>query len=342
MRKAVKTRDAALDGRFLYGVITTGVCCRPVCRSRPPRPENLRFFADLPAAQAAGFRPCKRCRPDQASTSLETRVLAAARFLIAHPDTATGLRGLARQVHWSPAHLQRRFKAELGCSPRQFQEAVRLGRLRQLLRRRAAIGRALLDAGFGSHSEGYRAVAQTLGMAPAVYQRGATAEILEYAAAHSSLGWVMLAATARGVCYAQFGTSAAALRQDLAAEFPGATLRESTDGRVDRWLAELLEAIEVGRSLQRIPLDLRGTAFQVRVWQALRRVAVGRTRSYAELAAGIGQPEATRAVASACARNRIAVIVPCHRIVRGDGGLAGYRWGVKRKQALLDRESGRS
>jgi AraC family transcriptional regulator of adaptative response/methylated-DNA-[protein]-cysteine methyltransferase len=343
MRAAVLARDPAMDGRFIYGVVTTGVYCRPACRSRTPRPENLRFFADAGAAAAAGFRACKRCRPNEAADAIDRPIFAVAQFLLAEPDSTAGLADLARRAHMSPAHFQRRFKKALGVSPREFRQAARLGRLRQLLRGRGEVGRALLDAGFASPSDGYRAAQSALGMTPTQFRRGARGEEIEYLAQRSALGWLMIAATRKGVCFAQFGDSQASLRRLLAAEFPQAALRDAgkapPGSRLHAWMAALLATIGQGAPLSRLPLDLRGTAFQIRVWGALQRIAAGETRSYGEVAQAIHEPRSIRAVASACARNRIAVLVPCHRVLRGDGALAGYRWGLPRKRALLRREA---
>jgi AraC family transcriptional regulator of adaptative response/methylated-DNA-[protein]-cysteine methyltransferase len=343
MRAAVMARDPAMDGRFFYGVITTGVYCRPPCRSRPPRPENLRFFANASAAEAAGFRACKRCRPDAPGNAIDRPIFAVAQFLLAEPDSVADLAALARRAHMSPAHFQRRFKKSLGVSPREFQQAARLGRLRQLLRGRSEIGRALLDAGFASPSDGYRAAQRALGMTPSQFRRGAQGEDIEYLAQRSALGWLMIAATRKGVCFAQFGDSEASLRQLLATEFPLAALRDAgksePGSRLHAWMAALVATIGQGAPLSRIPLDLRGTAFQIRVWGALQRIAAGQTRSYRAVAQTLHEPRAIRAVASACARNRVAVLVPCHRVLRADGKLAGYRWGLTRKRALLAREA---
>ena len=343
MQAAVLARDPAMDGRFFYGVITTGVYCRPACRSRTPRPENLRFFANPADAAAAGFRACKRCRPEVTGNAIDRPIFAVAQFLLAEPDSAARLAALARRAHMSPTHFQRRFKKTLGVSPREFQQAARLGRLKQLLRGRGAIGPALLDAGFASPSDGYRAAQRALGMTPTQFRRGAQGEDIGFLAQRSALGWLMIAATRKGVCFAQFGDSQANLRQLLATEFPQAVLRHAgkadPGSRLHAWMAALLATVGQGAPLSRIPLDLRGTAFQIRVWGALQRIAAGQTRSYRAIAQALHEPRAVRAVASACARNRVAVLVPCHRVLRADGGLAGYRWGLTRKRALLRREA---
>jgi AraC family transcriptional regulator of adaptative response/methylated-DNA-[protein]-cysteine methyltransferase len=246
----------------------------------------------------------------------------------------------------SPAHFQRRFKKLLGASPRQFQEAVRLGRLKQLLRGQAAVSHALLDAGFASQSPGYRAAQRALGMSPAQFRRGGQGEPIDYLTAHCELGELMIAATAQGVCFVQFGADADELKDLLAQEFPRAELRDaaamSRAAALRGWLKALVRTIDRGAPLTRIPLDLRGTAFQIRVWRELQKISSGATRSYAQVAARLKMPRAVRAVASACARNRIAVLVPCHRVLRGDGELAGYRWGLQRKRALLDKEAAKA
>jgi AraC family transcriptional regulator of adaptative response/methylated-DNA-[protein]-cysteine methyltransferase len=346
MRVAIARRDPAFDRRFFFGVVTTGVYCRPVCRSRAPNPENIRFFASAQDAAAAGYRACKRCRPDAATDPATKSLIDLARFLLAHAGERLPLASLARRAHVSPGHLQRRFKALFGMSPREFQEAARLGQLRQLLRKRkqTEVLASLLDAGFGSAAQGYRAAKRHLGMTPQQFRAGAPDETIRFAAAPCVLGFVMLGATERGVCFAQFADNANGLETALREEFPRATLvaagQAAQDAKVHAWLALLTDSVERGTaSAGKIPLDLRGTAFQMRVWRELQKIQRGGTRSYRQVATRIGAPKASRAVASACARNRVAVLVPCHRVIRGDGNLAGYRWGLKRKRALLAAET---
>lgn len=341
MWRAVVARDARQDGTFFYGVATTGVFCRPSCASRRARRENVRFFESAAAAVAAGFRPCKRCAPLATRAPVATRIEAVARYIDGHADEALPLATLAARARLSPAHFQRRFKALLGVSPKAYQDGARLARLKAGLRTGGAVLDAIVGAGFSSTSRVYGEAARNLGMTPSAYRAGGAGETIAYACRSTALGLLMMAATDRGVCFAQFGRSEAALRRELGAEFPKATLAPSPlaeSPELDAWV-RAFEAHVAGRAPRPdVPLDLRGTAFQIRVWRFLLGIRAGEVLSYTEVAAGIGAPKAVRAAASACAANRIAVLVPCHRVLRGDGGLGGYRWGVERKRALIDAE----
>jgi AraC family transcriptional regulator of adaptative response/methylated-DNA-[protein]-cysteine methyltransferase len=341
LRRAIGARDAAYDGRFVYGVASTGIYCRPSCPSRAARPEQLRFFATPAAATAAGFRACKRCQPDAPESAATRRMRDLARYIDAHADEALSLARLAHRAHLSPAHLQRRFKAVLGVSPKAYQDAARLRALKQTLRRGGRVLEAIEGAGFQSTSRIYGNAARNLGMTPSRYRAGGVDETISHAARRTSLGWLVMGATDRGVCFAEFGATRAALEARLRAEFPRATLRAAGPGaapQLDAWILAL-EA-HLARSAPRpdLPLDLRGTAFQIRVWRFLLGIPTGTTATYRDVASGIGSPAAVRAAASACAANRIAVLVPCHRVLRSDGALGGYRWGLARKRALLDYE----
>lgn len=340
--QAVRTRDRACDGRFVYGVLTTGVFCRPSCPSRMPRPEHLRWFADGDAARQAGFRPCKRCRPDQPDEA--SRLAAVARHIEAHADEPLPLARLAALAGLSPAHLQRRFRAAFGVSPRQLQDAVRMRTLKGELRRGQPVADAIYTAGFGSPSRVYGEAARHLGMTPSAYRRGGAGETLAYAVRGTALGPLLMAASERGVCFAQFGASAEALLAQLRAEFPRAEVVRSDaehSPALDAWIDALDAHLSRGAHRPDLPLDLRGTAFQMRVWRFLLGLDEAQVVSYGELARAIDAPSAQRAVASACGANRIAVLVPCHRVLRGDGALGGYRWGLERKRALLDAERAR-
>jgi AraC family transcriptional regulator of adaptative response/methylated-DNA-[protein]-cysteine methyltransferase len=341
MWRAIAARDARFDGVFWYGVVTTGVFCRPSCASRPARRDNVRFFASTAAATAAGLRACKRCRPLADGDPLAARIEAVARFIDAHADEPLPLARLAARARLSPAHFQRRFKARMGVSPKVYQDGVRLARLKAGLRGGEAVLDAIVGAGFSSTSRLYGEAARNLGMTPSAYRAGGAGETIAYACRPTALGLLMMAATDRGVCFAQFGTSEAALRRELAAEFPRAALAPSaraTSAELEAWVRAFEAHLGGDAPRPELPLDLRGTAFQIRVWRFLLGIGAGEVRSYTEVAAGIGAPRAVRAAASACAANRIAVLVPCHRVLRGDGGLGGYRWGLERKRALLDRE----
>ena len=341
---AVVDRDRSADGQFFYAVTTTGVYCHPSCASRSPNRENVRFYDSAAAAEAAGFRACRRCRPDTWASDLE-RLAATARYIEAHADETLPLKVLAERVDWSPTVLQKKFKALFGASPKVFRDAARMGRLKELLRESGDVTAAIFEAGFGSTSRVYERSARNLGMTPAAYRRGGQNETIFHAYRTSSLGPMLMAATARGICFVQFGESRDELLEMLAREFPKATLTDSpaaASPALDDWMAALEQHLTNGGPKPDLPLDLRGTAFQLKVWRFLLGVADGATVSYGDVARGIGQPRAVRAAASACGRNRVAVLVPCHRVLRGDGGLGGYRWGLDRKRTLLDAERRRA
>jgi AraC family transcriptional regulator of adaptative response/methylated-DNA-[protein]-cysteine methyltransferase len=343
MRAAVAGRDKAYDGRFVYAVVTTGGFCRPSCSARAARPENLRFFASNGAARAAGFRPCKRCRPEEVASGVE-RMVALARHIETHADEALSLASLASRAGLSASRLQRVFKATFGVTPKQYQDAARSERLKDLLKSSGGVADAIFAAGYGSTSRVYGEASRNVGMTPGAYRAGGAGETITYACRDSALGPLLMAAPKRGVCFAQFGKSERALIRQLQQEFPNATLRASTatDAQeLDAWVEALNEHLSAGAPRPELPLDLRGTAFQIRVWQFLLHVAEGDVVSYSEVAAGIGKPKAVRAAASACGANSIAELIPCHRVLRSDGGLGGYRWGSERYRALLVAERGR-
>jgi AraC family transcriptional regulator of adaptative response/methylated-DNA-[protein]-cysteine methyltransferase len=340
MRKAVTERDQRLDGRFVYGVVTTGVYCRPSCKSRRAKAANVRFFAGPEAAETAGFRECKRCRP---RTTANGTVLmqSLAKYIDDHAEQPLSLDVLSEQAHLSPTHLQRTFKAVLGVSPKAYHDAARLRLLKGSLKAGKSVLEAIGDAGFQSTSRIYGHAARSLGMAPSVYRAGGLGEAIAYAYRETALGPLLMAATDRGVCFAQFGVGESALVAQLKGEFPQASVTASTmtqSPQLNAWIEALESHIATSAPRPDVPLDLRGTAFQIQVWKFLLGVPMGSVVSYSEVAQGIGAPKAVRAAASACAVNRIAVLVPCHRVLRGDGGLGGYRWGLERKRALLDHE----
>ncbi len=339
--RAVLARDAAWDGRFVYAVTSTGVFCRPSCPSRQPRRDRVRFFAAPAEAVSAGFRACKRCRPgSEIASEAEQAVARARRYLDQHPDERVGLARLAREAGMSPWHLQRTFKRITGLSPREYASARRADRLRVTLRREGSVSRATYEAGFGSSSRVYERAHAMLGMTPGTFRRGGAGMDIRYTIIASPYGRLLVAATDKGVAAVALGESDAALVRELGAMFPDATRARVDEG--DRWLAGLVKqvAAELARpgSTPAIPLDLAGTAFQWRVWQALTRIPAGQTRTYQQVARELGKPRAVRAVASACAANRVAVVVPCHRVIRTDGSLGGYRWGLPRKARLLEAE----
>lgn len=341
--KAVTERDAGQDGKFLYGVLTTGVYCRPSCASRRPRRENVRFYSSPAAAEADGLRPCKRCRPREARADgkLVARMQALCRYIEQHAQEALTLEALAGHAHTSPFHLQRQFKAVIGVSPRQYVEACRLRTLKTILRDGQRVTRAIHDAGFGSASRVYERVATRLGMTPRQYRAGGAGLAISYAAAPTTLGLLMIGASDRGLCFVQIGDSEQELLAKLHAEYPGGQIvpmRKAMKPAFDAWMQALGDHLRGTRPALDLPLDLRGTAFQMKVWRYLQTIPYGDVKTYAEVAQAIGQPNAARAVASACAANRVALLVPCHRVIRGDGALSGYRCGPERKRTLIERE----
>ena len=331
--QAVLARDPSRDGQFWYGVRSTGIYCRPACPARRPTRVGVTFFETPDAAEAAGYRPCRRCHPREVSA--RQRAVAQARQLLDEAETAPGLDELAGQVGLSPAHLQRVFKAAVGLSPKQYALARRGERLRTGLRAGEPVTVAQYAAGHGSARSLYDPATGQLGMTPGAYRRGGAGERIAWTVKESPLGDLLVAATGRGLCAVRFGEREA-LAAELRAEYPQAELVEDPAG-----LAELVRAVLArleGRPAPVPATDLPGSDFQRRVWAALQSIPPGETRSYAEVARMIGAPSAVRAVAQACAANPVALVVPCHRVVRSDGALSGYRWGVERKRALLERE----
>jgi len=336
--RAVSTHDAHADGTFFYGVRTTGVFCRPSCASRQPRRENVEYFASADEARAAGYRDCKRCRPDGLPRELEV-VQRACAALDADPQQRLTLTQLGNAVHMSPFHLQRLFKRVLGVSPRQYQAAKRGAALRGALEQGAAVTRASADAGFGSPSRLYHSAPGELGMAPSAYRRRGAGLAIRYASAPTPLGVALVAATDKGICRIAFGDDAASLVASLRADFANAARIDEDTESIAPFLAQIEAYLRGGRERIDLPLDIAATAFQQRVWDALQRIPYGETRSYTQIAETLGAPGAVRAVASACASNPVALAIPCHRVVQKGGSLAGYRWGLARKAALLEAEA---
>ena len=336
---AVVARDAAFDGVFYFSVETTGVYCRPSCPARRPKRAHVRFHDSAGEAEEAGFRPCKRCRPDQPSL-FETQAdkVAQACRTIETAEQEPRLDDLARDAGLSPHHFHRIFKSMLGVTPKAYAAAHRKKRVRDALGKRATVTEAIFDAGFNSGSRFYAAAEETLGMTPQTFRSGGVDTEITFAIGQCSLGPILVAATRKGVCAIFFGDDTASLRADLQRQFPRAGLVAGDDTFKDT-LASVIAFVEAPRGKFDLPLDIRGTAFQHRVWEALRHIPPGRTASYAEIAQAIGASGSARAVARACASNPIAVAVPCHRVVRSDGSLSGYRGGVDRKRALLAREA---
>ncbi len=335
---AVLARDPAADGRFFYAVSTTGVYCRPSCPSRRARPEHVRFFDSADEAERAGFRACLRCRPRQPSAAAQQAALVAGlcRYIDA-AETPPTLDELAARAGLSPWHLHRVFKAATGLTPRAWATARRAERVRGALQGAPSVSEAIYEAGYNSGGRFYAEADQRLGMTPGAYRAGGAQAEIRFALGECSLGSILVAQSARGVCAISLGDDPEALLRELQDRFPAATLIGG-DADFEALVAQVVGLVEAPGTGVDLPLDLRGTAFQQRVWQALREIPSGQTVSYAELARRIGAPAAVRAVAGACAANTLAVAIPCHRVVRSDGGLAGYRWGVARKRALLERE----
>ncbi len=337
--QAVVGRDKQAANAFVYAVRTTGIYCRPGCSSRLPRPENVVYFNTAPQAETAGFRACKRCMPQTLfdSNPDEKRITKACRIMeeASEPPTLTAL---AMDVGLSREHFQRLFKKHVGVTPKEYAMELRHRRLEAGLQQGASVTRAIFEAGFGATSRFYEGGAHRLGMAPARYGKGGEGEAIQYAVGPCVLGLVLVAATERGVCAINLGDTARELVGALCTRFPKADIREGGPA-LNEWLEQVVGLMDSpGRELN-LPLDIQGTAFQQRVWKALRKIPAGSTLSYTQLAEQVGSPKAARAVAGACAANRLAVAVPCHRVLRNDGSVSGYYWGVERKRALLAQEA---
>ena len=331
------SRDLAAT--FFYAVSTTGVFCRPGCSSRRPLRANVRFFRSADEARAAGFRPCKRCRPGTARSSPLEKIR---HHIEANLDRQVPLAELGRLVSLSSFTVQRLFKQALGVSPLQYQRALRAASLRGALKKGETVTNAIYNAGFGSSSRGYEGA--QLGMTPARFAQGGRGEQISFTTARSPFGWLVVGATERGLCWLALGATSAEAEASLREEFPLATVRRdpSLSTLVEAALRVVADQPNSAKKLAPPQMDLRGTAFQLRVWQALRQIPRGETRSYSQLARQMGMPNATRAVARACATNRVAIVVPCHRVVGVSGSLTGYRWGIERKRQLLEAEGART
>ena len=338
---ALAARSVAADGTFFYSVRTTGVYCRPSCGARLPRPENVRFHATREEAELAGFRPCKRCRPDRASLAEQhAATVTEICRLIETSSRVPALDALAARAGMSPFHFHRVFKAVTGLTPRAYAAAHRGERVRRELGKAPTVTAAIYDSGYSSNGRFYGESEQMLGMTPTEYRAGGARAEIRFAVGECSLGSILVARSERGVCAIFLGDDPDALTRELQDRFPRATLI-GADPAFEDVVAKVVGLIEAPGTGVDLPLDVRGTAFQQRVWRALREIPAGSTASYREIARRIGAPRAVRAVAHACAVNPVAVAIPCHRVVRSDGGLAGYRWGVERKRELLEREAAR-
>jgi AraC family transcriptional regulator of adaptative response/methylated-DNA-[protein]-cysteine methyltransferase len=337
--EAIRRRDHAFDGKFFFAVKTTGVYCRPSCASRAAKRENVSFYLTVKEAERAGYRACKRCRPDKLGAP-DPRIEAVKRACerIASAEEAPRLADLAARAGMSPFHFHRLFKEVTGVTPKAYAAQMQARRAADGLRTAETVTEAIYDAGFNSSSRFYETAAARLGMTPTAVRRGGEGALIRFAVGETSLGAVLVAATDKGVCAIMLGDDPDALARELQDRFPRAELTGG-DPAFERTVAQAVGLIEAPGQRPDLPLDIRGTAFQERVWQALRAIPPGRTATYAEIANAVGQPKAVRAVAQACAANPLAVAIPCHRVVRADGDISGYRWGVERKRELLGREA---
>ena len=335
---AVENRDARADGNFFYGVRTTGVYCRPGCASRRPLRANIAFFETTAAAEAAGFRACKRCRPaDDSAASRHVAAIEKACALLRTSESVPSLGELADAACVSRFHFHRVFKQITGVTPRDYARSHRLHRLGEKLDSGQPIAASIYASGFGSSSRAYEAAPAGLGMTPGARRRKGSGETIRFVTVSTPLGWALVAATARGICMTALSDDRDSLAVALQQRFPRAELI-AEDAQLKGWADRIVRFITAPDQNLDLPLDIRGTAFQARVWRALQKIPLGKTASYTEIAATLGQPKAVRAVAQACAANKLALIVPCHRVIRSDGELGGYRWGLERKRALLARE----
>ena len=337
--EAVVARDSSFEGQFYIAVRTTGIYCRPGCPARLPKRANVRFFDTRADAERAGFRPCKRCKPGQPSLGeLHAGKIAQACRLIETADEAPKLDDLAEAVGLSPYHFHRIFKQALGVTPKAYAAAQRAKRVREGLGKSGTVTEAIYDAGFNSNGRFYANASEVLGMTPTDFRSGGAGQAIRHAIGTCSLGPVLVAASEKGVCAILFGDEPESLQKELQVMFPRARF-VGGDKAFEELTAKVLALVEDPSKGFDLPLDVRGTAFQHRVWEALRRIPVGSTASYTEIAERIGAPQAVRAVARACATNRIAVAIPCHRVIGSDGSLTGYRGGIERKRALLAKEA---
>lgn len=340
--QAVAARDRGRDGEFVFAVKTTGVFCRPSCGARLPLRKNVAFYASNAAAAAAGFRPCKRCRPTEFADGA-ARVAELCAYIRANADSGDklGLEELARVAGLSKSHLQRVFRAAVGVSPRQYVEACRLGALKRELRGGESVTDAIYAAGFGAASRLYERVDSRLGMTPRQYGQGGQGLAISYTVMKSRFGLLLLAATDRGLCFVELGEDEQEMAAALRREFPRARIAAAatpSSPQLESWKEALEKHLEGQAPQPELPLDVRASAFQFQVWSYLQTIPRGEVRTYAEVAAAIGHPKAVRAVGSACGKNPTALVVPCHRVIRGDGGLGGYRWGEERKRQILEAE----
>lgn len=339
--KAVQERNASQDGRFYFGVLTTDVYCRPSCAARLPLRRNVRFFESPQDAERAGLRPCKRCRPLETRDAAAQRIEEICRYIETHSDEPLSLETLAQRAGMSRFHFQRTFKSFVGVTPKQYHDAHRMRSLKEHLKSSPDVTAAVYDAGYGSSSRVYERADTRLGMTPKEYRAAGKGVHITYVSFETPLGLLMAGATDRGLCFVQFGETHEQLEAMLRSEYPSATyepMREPHDPQFDAWVQALRAHLSGTQPHLDLPADIRATAFQLRVWNYLQSIPYGEVRSYTEIAQAIGRPKAARAVAHACASNVLALVIPCHRVIRGTGELGGYKWGLPRKRALIDRE----
>lgn len=341
--KAVAARDRSSDGKFVFAVRTTGIFCRPSCPAKRPNHDNVEFFLSAEEALAAGYRACKRCDPEGTVRTLgEKRVREAAKYIEKHAGESISLDALGDKVKLSPFHLQREFKKIFGLTPRAYQSALRVGTLKSRLATGDSVSRATYEAGFGSSRAAYETASKSMGMTPGEFRRAGAGKHIRFIVGESAVGTILLAATDRGICWVSIGEDPQSLERELAKTFSGATITRARPGdrQIRGWLNSAT-AIAAGRKTVAPPLDVAGTAFQLKVWEALQKIPAGATRTYSEIAAEVGSANATRAVGSACGQNPVSLLIPCHRVLRSDGELGGYRWGLDRKERLLAAERGK-
>jgi len=340
--EAVQTRNRAFDGIFYFGVRTTGIFCRPSCSSRTPRPENVSYFASPNDASAAGFRACLRCKPSsEVNVDNNAKIVARALDLLKSVDSEIAtIDELSSTLNISASQLQRIFKAVLGLTPKEVMDMMRIENFKENVKA-SDVTTSLYDSGFGSSRSLYEKAAQHMGMTPAVYKKGGKGMKINYTIVDSSLGKLMVAATERGICAVSFGDDEATLRKELSDEFFASEIADDGAG-LNEAVNAILKSLDGEKTILTLPLDLRASAFQMRVWSELRKIPYGETRSYAEIATAVGNPKAVRAVARACATNPVALVNPCHRVIGSNGKLSGYRWGIERKAQLLKEESSKT
>ena len=337
--RAVEARDARFDGAFVFGVKTTGIFCRPSCSARKPKRENVQFFAETAEAEACGYRSCLRCRPTHAASADPQVVMAVAACREIEEMPEASLDELAGTAGLSTYHFQRRFKEIVGVSPKKYSEAIKMERFKEGIRDGSDVVTAMYDAGYGSSSRLYEKAAENLGMTPAIYKKGGKGMNINYIITDCELGKMLVARTPRGICSVTFGDSDKELRDGLDKEFPNAEIAENNHD-LRTAVDAIIKYLEGNNKRLVLPLDLKATAFQMQVWDILRKIPYGETRSYSEIAEEMGDKKKVRAVASACAKNRVALLIPCHRVIASDGRLSGYRWGIERKKKLLAAEAG--